>query len=66
MAAAELAKVLAFADKISVTMAANPEIEAEDVVRVIRSTMGVDALYRVESVTHDLLGGSSQAVCVAL
>lgn len=66
MAAAELAKVLSFADRISVTMAANPEVEALDVVRVVRSTMGVDALYRVESVTHDLLGGASSAVCVAL
>lgn len=66
MAAAELAKALAFADRISVTMAANPEIEAEDVVRVVRSTMGVDALYRVQSVTHDLLGAASEAVCVAL
>jgi hypothetical protein len=66
LAAVELAKVLAFPDRISVDVAAQPKIEKDDVVRVIRTTMGVDALYLVESITHDLLGRASRAVCVAL
>ena len=60
-----LTRLLAWPDRISVTVAANPNIEAGDLARIVRTTMGVDGLYEVRSITHDLLGAASRATCVA-
>lgn len=60
-----LSSILSWPDRISVTVTANPSIEAGDMARVVRTTMGVNALYEVQAVTHDLLGGASEAICVA-
>jgi hypothetical protein len=60
-----LTQLLAFPDQISVTVAANPHIEAGDLARIVRTTMGVDGLYEVRSISHDLLGAASTATCVA-
>ena len=60
-----LTRILSYPDRISVSAAANPHIEAGDLARIVRTTMGVDGLYEVQSITHDLLGGASKAICVA-
>jgi len=65
MAIVLLTRLLAYPDRISVSVAANPNIEAGDLARIVRTTMGVDGLYEVRSITHDLLGGESKAICVA-
>lgn len=65
LAVVMLTRLLAWPDRISVTIAANPNIESGDLARVVRTTMGVDGLYEIQSIDHDLLGGASTAVCVA-
>lgn len=65
MATVLLTRLLAWPDRITVKVSANPSIAAGDLARIVRTTMGVDALYEVQAITHDLLGGASSATCVA-
>lgn len=60
-----LGQILTWPDKITVKVAANPHLEAGDLARIVRTTMGVDGLYEIQQVDHDLLGGESTAVCSA-
>ena len=62
---AMLHQILSWPDQLSVTLAPNPAIEAGDVVRVVRSALGVDGLYKVQRVTHDLTGKTTKALCVS-
>jgi hypothetical protein len=57
MALAELAKVLMVADAIDVDAPANAAMQMGQYVRFTSDALGVDGVYRVARVTHDLRGG---------
>lgn len=50
-------------DQITVTVTANPSIEIGHYARVVRTPMGVNGIYQVLKVTHDLFGGESKLIC---
>lgn len=55
-AAAELAKVLMISDSVEAQVPANARIEMGHFVRLAADALGVDGMYRVSKVVHDLTG----------
>lgn len=53
----ELAKVLMLTDTIDAEVPANAEIQMGHFVRLVCDSLGVDGIYRVARVVHDLAGG---------
>ena len=62
-AAAELIKVKGLSEKVSITAVPNPALDADDVIRVTRSRLGIDAYYVVESITQPIGDGLMKIVC---
>jgi hypothetical protein len=56
VAAAELAKVLMISDSVEAQVPANTKIEMGHFVRLAADALGVDGIYRVSKVVHDLTG----------
>lgn len=60
MALAELAKVLTIADAIDAEVPANANIQMGQYARFTSDDLGVDGIYRIVRVAHDLTGGPAQ------
>ncbi len=57
IATIELAKVLMLVDSIEVSVPANPDLEMGQYARLVSDSLGVDAVFRIARVAHDLAGG---------
>lgn len=57
----ELTKLSAVSDTITVKAAANAGVEVGNYARLRASKLGVDAVFRVNRIVHDLTGGAMEA-----
>lgn len=60
VAQAELAKVLMISDSVDAAVPANAAIEMGHFARVASEALGLDGVYRINRVVHDLTGGPAQ------
>lgn len=60
MALTELAKLLMLADQVDCEAPANANVQMNQYVRFASDALGVDGIYRIARVVHDLAGGPMQ------
>jgi prophage tail gpP-like protein len=60
VAAVELAKVLMVTDSVEAEVPAHAKLEMGQYARLVSDALGVDAVYRLNRVVHDLGGGPAK------